>query len=394
MQNNHSEGNLLIVKSMDPVNCDCPCRVLHVIGAMDRGGAETLIMNVYRNIDRSILQFDFLVHEARECDFDPEIRALGGSIFSIDRLNGINTVSYIKQCRDFFRTHHNYCAVHVHIGSSACFVIKEAKKYGLFCIAHSHNTNPSLSLPEIGFRLFSYPTRYIADYYLACSREAGVDRFGRAVVTSDRFSVLNNGIDVKHYKFSSKTRSSMRRNLGIAPEQKAICHIGRFSDEKNHEFLLKAFAKCGGGEFDGRLFLIGRGPLRNDMEQLAAELNIHDKVVFLGVRSDIPDLLMAMDLFVFPSKWEGLGIAAIEAQASGLPCILSPALPDMAVCSPYAYKMDGLNSTTTWAERMVDEPIRADMDRIDGANYVRESGFDIKCTVDSLISLYLDHVAI
>lgn len=384
----------MIVKSMDPVNSDCPRRVLHVIGAMDRGGAETLIMNVYRNIDRSILQFDFLVHETRECDFDSEIRALGGSIFSIDRLNGINIVSYIKQCRVFFRTHHNYCAVHVHIGSSACFVIKEAKKFGLFCIAHSHNTNPSLSFLEIGFRLFSYPTRYIADYYLACSREAGVDRFGNSVVTSNRFSVLNNGIDVKRYKFSSKSRFSMRRDLGIAPEQKAICHIGRFSDEKNHEFLLKAFAKCGGGEFDGRLFLIGRGPLRNNMEQLAAELNIRDKVVFLGVRSDIPDLLMAMDLFVFPSKWEGLGIAAIEAQASGLPCILSPALPDMAICSPYAYKMDSLNSTAAWAERMVDEPIRADLDRIDGVNYVGESGFDITCAAGFLTALYLDHVAI
>ena len=384
----------MIVKSMDPINSDCPRRVLHVIGAMDRGGAETLIMNVYRNIDRSILQFDFLVHETRECDFDSEIRALGGSIFSIDRLNGINTVSYIKQCRDFFRMHHNYCAVHVHIGSSACFVIKEAKKFGLFCIAHSHNTNPKLSLLEIGFRLFSYPTRYIADYYLACSRQAGVDRFGKAVVTSNRFSVLNNGIDVNCYKFSSKSRSSMRRDLGIAPEQKAICHIGRFSDEKNHEFLLKAFAKCGGGEFDGRLFLIGRGPLRNDMEQLATDLNIRDKVVFLGVRSDVPDLLMAMDLFVFPSKWEGLGIAAIEAQASGLPCILSPALPDMAVCSPYAYKMDSLNSTTAWAERMVNEPIRADLDRIDGVNYVGESGFDITCAAGFLTALYLDHVAI
>ena len=384
----------MIVKSMDPVNSDCPRRVLHVIGAMDRGGAETLIMNVYRNIDRSILQFDFLVHETRVCDFDSEIRALGGSIFSIDRLNGLNTVSYIKQCRDFFRTHHNYCAVHVHIGSSAYFVIKEAKKFGLFCIAHSHNTSPNLSLPEIGFRLFSYPTRYIADYYLACSREAGVDRFGNSVVTSNRFSVLNNGIDVKRYMFSSKTRSSMRRDLGIAPEQKAICHIGRFSEQKNHEFLLRAFAECESSHFDGVLFLIGRGPLRNNLEQLAAELNIRDKVVFLGVRSDIPDLLMAMDLFVFPSKWEGLGIAVIEAQASGLPCILSPALPDLAVCSPYAYKMDSLNSTAGWAERMIDEPIRTDTDRIDGVNYVRESGFDIKCTVDSLISLYLDHVAI
>ena len=158
--------------------------------------------------------------------------------------------------------------------------------------------------------------------------------------------------------------------------------------------MLKAFAKCGGGEFDGRLFLIGRGPLRNNMEQLAAELNIRDKVVFLGVRSDIPDLLMAMDLFVFPSKWEGLGIAAIEAQASGLPCILSPALPDMAICSPYAYKMDSLNSTAAWAERMVDEPIRADSDRIDGVNYVGESGFDITCAAGFLTALYLDHVAI
>lgn len=383
----------MIVKSMDPVYSDCPRRVLHVIGAMDRGGAETLIMNVYRNIDRSILQFDFLVHETRDCDFDSEIRALGGSIFSIDRLNGLNTVSYIKQCRDFFRKHHSYCAVHVHIGSSAYFVIKEAKKFGLFCIAHSHNTSPNLSLPEIGFRLFSYPTRYIADYYLACSREAGVDRFGKAVVTSNSFSVLNNGIDVKRYKFSSKSRSSMRRDLGIAPEQKAICHIGRFSEQKNHEFLLRAFAECESSHFDGVLFLIGRGPLRNNLEQLAAELNIRDKVVFLGVRSDIPDLLMAMDLFVFPSKWEGLGIAVIEAQASGLPCILSPALPDLAVCSPYAYKMDSLNSTAGWAERMIDEPIRTDMDRIDGVNYVRESGFDIKRTVDSLTSLYLNHAA-
>lgn len=383
----------MIVKSMDPVNSDCPRRVLHVIGAMDRGGAETLIMNVYRNIDRSILQFDFLVHETRDCDFDSEICALGGSIFSIDRLNGLNTFSYIKQCRDFFRRHHSYCAVHVHIGSSAYFVIKEAKKFGLFCIAHSHNTSPSLSLPEIGFRLFSYPTRYIADYYLACSREAGVDRFGKAVVTGNSFSVLNNGIDVKRYMFSSKTRSSMRRDLGIAPEQKAICHIGRFSEQKNHEFLLRAFAECESSHFDGVLFLIGRGPLRNNLEQLAAELNIRDKVVFLGVRSDIPDLLMAMDLFVFPSKWEGLGIAVIEAQASGLPCILSPALPDLAVCSPYAYKMDSLNSTAGWAERMIYEPIRTDMDRIDGVNYVRESGFDIKRTVDSLTSLYLDHAA-
>ena len=236
--------------------------------------------------------------------------------------------------------------MHVHIGSSSYFVIKEAKKIGLFCNAHSHNTSPNLSPPEISFRLFSYPTRYIADYYLACSREAGVDRFGNSVVTNNRFSVLNNGIDVKRYMFSSKTRSSMRRDLGIAPEQKAICHIGRFSEQKNQEFLLRAFAECESSHFDGVLFLIGRGPLRNNLEQLAAELNIRDKVFFSCARSNIPDLLIAMDLFIFPSKWEGLGITVIEAQASGLPCILSPALPDLTFCSLYAYKMDSPNSTS------------------------------------------------
>ena len=131
--------------------------------------------------------------------------------------------------------------MHVHIGSSAYFVIKETKKIGLIYNAHSHNTSPNLSPLEISFRLFSYPTRYIADYYLACSREAGADRFGNSVVTNNRFSVLSNGIDVKRYMFSSKTRSSMRRDLGIAPEQKAICHIERFFGTEESRVLTKGF---------------------------------------------------------------------------------------------------------------------------------------------------------
>lgn len=115
-----------------------------------------------------------------------------------------------------------------------------------------------------------------------------MDRFGESVVTSNSFSVLNNGINVKRYRFSSKSKSFMRRDLGIAPEQKSICHIGRFSEQKNDEFLLRAFTECESSHFDGVLFLIGRGPLRNNLEQLAAELNNCEKVDFLGVRSDIP----------------------------------------------------------------------------------------------------------
>ena len=136
------------------------------------------------------------MHEKRECDFAPEIKALGGSIYNIERFNGLNLISCKKQCRDFPQ-HHNYYEVHVHIGSSAALVIHEAKKYNLPCIAHSHNTNPNLSIMELGFRFLSFPTRFIADYYLACSREAGVDRFGKRVVSGGRFAVLNNGIDIE-----------------------------------------------------------------------------------------------------------------------------------------------------------------------------------------------------
>lgn len=365
-----------------------PIRVLHVIGAMDRGGAESLLMFIFRNIDKTKFSFDFLVNEERECDYDEEILALGGMIYHIPRFNGANPGQYLHALRQFFARNHNYDVVHVHIGSTAVFVIPEAHRYNIYTIAHSHNTNSPISPSELAFRLISYPTRYLADYYLACSKQAGTDRFGKDVSNSKHFSVLYNGIDLESYKFSSAYRAQYRNELSISSKVKAVCHIGRFEDQKNHLFLIESFYHALKIDPSQELFLIGKGHLENAVRDKADSLNISNKVHLLGIRDDIPELLMAMDMFVFPSKWEGLGIAAIEAQASGLPCLLSPEIPDIAVCTPYANKLNTIALPNIWGASISSIQRRNNDDRVDGVAYVRDAGFDIRNTVKILSVLY------
>lgn len=369
-----------------------PERVLHVIGAMDRGGAETLIMNIYRSMDRGAVQFDFLVHDGRECDYDAEIEHLGGRIFHLFRFTGANYLVYKKALRSFFEAHHDYCAVHVHIGSCAAIVISEAKRFGLYAVAHSHATRATLSLPEIGFRFFSYPTRFVADAYLACSRQAGVDRFGRSVVSGNRFSVLINGIDTKRYRFNKDARAKLRSQLHIDEDCPVFGHVGRFSKEKNHVFLLHVFAHILQSVPSAKLLLVGRGPLEKEIRDLPLRLSIEDSVMFLGVRDDIPDLLNVFDVFLFPSIWEGLGISAIEAQASGLPCLLSSSLPPISSIAPSVKTLSLDEGEEAWAraaERLLKES--SSLDREDCSEIVRSAGFDIRDTMDALMSLYLKH---
>ena len=365
---------------------DHKTRVLHVIGAMNRGGAESLVMFIFRKIDLSKFSFDFLVND--KGSYDDEIRSLGGELHYIPRFVGTNFIEYIRALMIFFRKHHDYDVVHVHIGSTACFVIPVAHKYGIYSIAHSHNTNGELSPSELAFRMVSYPTRFLADYYLACSAEAGQDRFGKSVSKSARFSVLRNGIDAETYRFDEEIREQYRNELGIDPSTKALCHIGRFTEQKNHAFLLEAFQRSLVDNQDQVLFLIGTGELLDEVKAYAIQLGISDKVIFLGVRPDINQLLMAMDLFVFPSKWEGLGIVAIEAQASGLPCLLSPKLPDISVCAPYAIKLPDIDNPSEWAERINATAVRDLDERAEGVQYVTRAGFDISDTVGFLSELY------
>lgn len=363
-------------------------RVLHVIGAMDRGGAETMVMNLYRAVDKSRMQFDFLVHEERECDYDQEILDLGGRIYRVPRFTGANLIAYKKDCRRLFAEHPEHRIVHGHIGSSAAIYLKEAKRAGRVAIAHSHAQNYLPGVEGLVFDLIAHPTRNIADWFFACSKEAGIDRFGEKVVEGDRFAILDNGIDVELYRCDEEGHRAAKERLGLAGKP-VFGHVGRLSLEKNHEFLFEVFSLLKERIPDAILLLIGRGPLEQELRERADAMGIGDSVKFLGVRDDVPALLKAMDVFVFPSVKEGLAMAAVEAQAAGLPCIVSTGVPEHAVVSDRVRHLPLEDGAASWAqnawEAYVDAKVKP---RADCVEQVRAGGFDIAATSLRLQSFY------
>lgn len=363
-------------------------RILQVIGAMDRGGAETMIMNLYRAVDRSEVQFDFLVHETRECDYDQEIEQLGGKIFRLPRFTGVNLVRYRSLCRAFFSAHPEIAIVHGHIGSSAAIYLAEAKRAGKVSIAHSHAQNFLLGPSGWAFRLASYPTRYVADYFMACSHEAGIDRFGLRVVEGDRFMVLNNGIDLTRYRCDESRHQAAKRALDVTGRP-VFGHVGRLAEEKNHRFLFQAFTGVREHLPDAVLLLAGRGPLEQELKECANDLGIANAVRFLGVRDDVPVLLRAMDVFVFPSIKEGLPVAAIEAQASGLPCLISTGVPEHANASLLCERMSLEEGAENWADKMIEMyRLSQQTSRTDKVDEVRAGGFDIADSARVLTDTY------
>lgn len=369
-----------------------PVRVLQVIGAMDRGGAETLLMNLYRNMDRKRVQFDFLVNEDRECDYDSEIEGMGGQIYRIPRFNIVNGVSYKRHCRDFFKSK-RYRIVHGHIGLPAPIYLNEASRVGAFTIAHSHAQNYPISLNELVFRLCSYRVRYVADCYMACSREAGVDRFGHQIADGPMFHVLKNGVDTDVMEFSSRERNKVRMDLGIDCDAPVFGHIGRLTSIKNHKFLLEVFSNICESLPKSKLLLVGRGELESQLRELSESMGLGNNVLFLGVRDDVSSILSAMDVFIFPSFSEGLSCAVIEAQSSGLQVLLSTGVPESAKVLPEALRLDLSSGSQVWADNAI-RLLEASQqfDRSLAKSFVTKAGFDIQSSALWLQDFYLRHV--
>lgn len=368
-----------------------PMRILQVIGAMDRGGAETFVMNLYRNVDRAKIQFDFLVNENRECDYDAEIREMGGHIYRIPRYNLINSIQYKKACRDFFRLH-RYPVVHGHIGLPASIYLSEAGKRGSFTIAHSHSRNYPFSIEEAVFRICSHRVRNVADYFLACSREAGVDRFGGSIVSGDLFHILNNGVDTNALAFSVENRIGIRSELGISKDAPVFGHVGRLTEVKNHRFLIEVFSALNQKYPESKLLLVGRGELGAQLHEEVAKAGLEGSVLFLGVRNDVAAILSAMDVFLFPSLSEGLSCAAIEAQASGLPTLLSTGVPELTRILPFTKRLDLSKGSDAWAEEAeIMYSASRTIDRLSAKSYICKAGFDIEESAAWIQKLYLRH---
>ncbi|WP_296009650.1 glycosyltransferase family 1 protein [uncultured Adlercreutzia sp.] len=365
------------------MRADGPLKVLQVVTTLDRGGLETVLLNYFRNIDKNEIQFDFLKHRDHRGAFEDEIESLGGNVFSAPRANPFDP-RYYSSLRHFFNRHGDYAIVHSHINCMSFLPLLAAQGSGVpIRIAHSHNTSQE--------RDFRYPIKMackkgiplVATDLAACGRDAGLWLFG-----GRPFDVIPNAIDVESFRFDPGIAKETRARLGVSPETMLVGHVGRFNQQKNHLFLLEIFRHVVELYADAVLVLVGGGALEDGIRGRVASLGLSQNVIFTGPRSDVSRYYQAFDVFALPSLFEGLPTVLVEAQASGLPCLVSDTITDECDFGSVLVKRLSLeDSPRAWADELI-RLGRKGRDRAKGVDLVRGGGYDIREQAVDLAEYY------
>ncbi|CAG9620734.1 glycosyltransferase family 1 protein [Sutcliffiella rhizosphaerae] len=326
-----------------------PIRVLHTVVNMNRGGAETLLMNLYRNIDRKKIQFDFLT--SKPGVFDEEIKSLGGTVYRIPYVTDVGHKGYVKALNHFFMVHPEYTIVHSHMDKMSGLVLKAAKENNIkHRIAHSHNTSSEgNALVKIYKWFIGKEISNNATHYLACSNQAAKWLYRKK---ANKARIIRNGIIPEEFIYSPIYREQIRAEFGLNNSAFVMGHIGRFNVQKNHTFLLDIFSKVVSKDKSAYLLLVGDGALRKDLEKKINQLKIEKNVIFAGVRSDISRILHGIDLFVFPSLHEGLPVTLIEAQGASVPCLISDVITREVDMGLNLIQFLSLNNKEKWIEHI------------------------------------------
>lgn len=373
-----------------------PIRVLLLFTIMNRGGAETMVMNYYRHIDRSKIQFDFMVHREQRGAFDDEIETLGGKIYRMPPIYPQNFIRYQKMLEAFFNEHHEYKIVHSHMSELGYFAFKEAQRHDIpVRICHSHNApdfrHESLTqyLKLLPRYYFIRKMRTLTTDFFVCSHIAGLWHFGKT--RQDQFVFMKNAVEVDSLSYSSEEASRMRRNLGLSQDQHIICHIGRFNRQKNHVFLIDIFQEVHKKDSNAMLLLIGDGELRGEIQKKVEKLHLQQNVRFLGVRNDVNLLLKASDTLLFPSLYEGLSVVMVEAQATGIRCVVTDTLAQETIINKERVELLSLNSSAEdWANAVLCR--KSEYNRESAASLLRETGWDVGENAKWLQNYYLDSI--
>lgn len=357
-------------------------RVLHVFGATNLGGAESRVMDLYRSVDRTRVQFDFVVHTAKECYFDKEIMEMGGRIFHVPPFRVYNIVSYARAFKKLFKNHPEIKAVHGHMTSTASVYLPIAKKAGIrTTIAHARSAGVDKGIKGTITRILRKNLYKRADVLLACSALAGEAVFGKKAMLSGDVKVIPNAINAVNFVFDENKRREMRSELGVS-DKFVIGHVGSFRYAKNHEYLLKIFSHM---DDNTVLLLLGAGELMVQVKDLAEELSISERVYFLGNHENVEDYYQAMDFFVFPSRFEGLPGSVVEAQASGLRCVISDAIAGETIFSDLVQTMSIQDKPENWAGYIKENAI------YNRENYYKvtvDNGFDVAVQSSRLTEFY------
>lgn len=367
---------------------DKKIKVLHIIGRYPKGGVGTFLKNMNSNIDLSKIQFDYLINESvNKNDFEIEVSKYGGKVYKLPKLSYVNTFKYLKALKKHYKENNEYIAVHVHSVNIALFNFYFAKKNGIKnLIAHSHSTKSSDSISK---RIRNYflllPVKVFATNFFACSKEAAIFLFGKKNFSNNKVKIIKNAINTNDFSFNPKLRSIIRNKYSWN-DKIVIGHVGNFIPVKNHVFLIDIFMEIYNANNNAILVLVGEGELLENIKSKVNRLGIEASVIFLGVRKDVNYLMQGFDTFLLPSKYEGVPLVGVEAQASGLPCFLSKDISKEIVLTNLVEFLDIRAKPKVWANEILDY-LKTNQ-RNNTVKSIISSGYDIRMEAKKLEQYY------
>lgn len=358
-------------------------RVLHIVGGMDRAGAETMVMNLYRNIGRSKVQFDFLYFKSKVCDYDSEIEQLGGKIHRVIARNPMHR---------FFKTYKflkstNCQIVQAHTLFNIGFNLLAAKLAGVpMRIAHSHNTSSSGSgvLSKIYKSLSKSLIANFSTHFIACGEAAG-----KFLFSSKEFTVLPNSIDVDYFhQIGKEQKDYIEKKFNVSKSTLKLIQVGRLQEVKNHQFTLAVCEELKKKKVDFHLYIVGQGILEEQIKDSIEQKGLQSNVTLLGVRSDVPQLMAGANLHIMPSIHEGFPVVLVEAQAIGIPSLISNQISDEV---DFGIGLVNFLPITNTVKKWIDFILKQKnkVEKLNNANVIKEKGYDAKFNANRLLEIYM-----
>lgn len=362
-----------------------PIRVLQLFTILNRGGAETNVMNYYRKIDKTKFQFDFIVHREEKGAYEDEILTLGGKIYRLPAFNPLKIINYKKEIALFF-DQHSYQIIHGNCSELGVYIYQEAQKRNVpVIIAHGHNATDGWNLKSPFRWYYKKKMIHYINTYFTCGYEASIWLFGKK--NAHKAFTMTNAIDSSLFAFNTPKAIQIRKDLDAEFSYNFI-HVGRFNTQKNHAFLIAVFDELYKIDTKYKLFLIGEGELKQDIENKVNKLKSKNNIIFLGSRNDVNNILQAMDAFLFPSLFEGLPVSLVEAQASGVKCFISDGIPNEAILITENVLVISLKeSAISWANKIHSQNA---FDKKNVMQKIIDKGYDINTNVRILENKYTE----
>lgn len=363
-------------------------RILQDVSHMDRAGIETILMRYYSRIDRTKFQFDFLINKNKKGAYDEEIIKLGGKLYHTPGLNPLKIIKYKKYIKKLIKDNPDIRILHAHNDAMEYPALLAAKEINFpVRISQSHNTSIDFDLKWPIKTLYRKLIPSVANYYFGCGKDAVKYFFGDKTINNNNYTIIRNAIETQNFIYNEKTRNKIRKLLNINENTFLIGHVGRFTNQKNHNFIIETMFRFFIKEpfADVKVILIGDGELEGKIKNKIKKYNMEDKFIFTGNIPNTNEYYQAIDLFILPSKYEGLPLVGIEAQTACIPCIISNKVTDEVKITNLVEFLP--LDEKVWVD-MIIEKMNTKHQRKDMTKQIKEKGYDIDTEVKRLESIY------